>query len=282
MGIARARARRSGGTRPRSASRAGGAPPSRRRDRGRRAGLPGRRAGRGCRHGPGDPCAGVEHLTMYAAAADDPSPLPALTEASLDRFAPFLEAIGSTSGSPPIPVTSCSPPIPETSARRRPRRPPPAADPGASLLAADPGPPARRRPRRLLLAADPGASCSPPTRASCSPPTRASCSPPTPASTATDPGSPARRRPGPPASPPTPGLPLAADPGPPARRRPRCLLLPPTPVASRPPPTPGLPPAADPVTWLGVISRFLPHGSTTETPVSPRELRTKSRPVTRT
>ena len=37
--------------------------------------------------------AGVEHLTMYAAAADDPSPLPALTEAYLDRFAPFLEAI---------------------------------------------------------------------------------------------------------------------------------------------------------------------------------------------
>ena len=37
--------------------------------------------------------AGIEHLTMYAAAADDPSPLPALTEAYLDRFAPFLEAI---------------------------------------------------------------------------------------------------------------------------------------------------------------------------------------------
>jgi alkanesulfonate monooxygenase SsuD/methylene tetrahydromethanopterin reductase-like flavin-dependent oxidoreductase (luciferase family) len=37
--------------------------------------------------------AGVEHLTMYAAAADDPSPLPALTDEYLDRFAPFLEAI---------------------------------------------------------------------------------------------------------------------------------------------------------------------------------------------
>ena len=65
----------------------------RRRGRGREAGLPG-----------GEPAevaatvrairdAGVEHLTMYAAAADDPSPLPALTDEYLDRFAPFLEAI---------------------------------------------------------------------------------------------------------------------------------------------------------------------------------------------
>jgi alkanesulfonate monooxygenase SsuD/methylene tetrahydromethanopterin reductase-like flavin-dependent oxidoreductase (luciferase family) len=37
--------------------------------------------------------AGVSHLTMYAGAADDPSPLPALTDEMLDRFAPFLEAI---------------------------------------------------------------------------------------------------------------------------------------------------------------------------------------------
>ena len=37
--------------------------------------------------------AGIEHLTFYAAAADDPSPLPALTDEYLDRFAPFLEAI---------------------------------------------------------------------------------------------------------------------------------------------------------------------------------------------
>jgi alkanesulfonate monooxygenase SsuD/methylene tetrahydromethanopterin reductase-like flavin-dependent oxidoreductase (luciferase family) len=36
---------------------------------------------------------GVEHLTMYPGAADDPSPLPALTDETLDRFAPFLEAI---------------------------------------------------------------------------------------------------------------------------------------------------------------------------------------------
>ncbi|HEU0243736.1 MAG TPA: LLM class flavin-dependent oxidoreductase [Candidatus Limnocylindrales bacterium] len=37
--------------------------------------------------------AGVRHLTFYVGAADDPSPLPALTDAVLDRFGPFLEAI---------------------------------------------------------------------------------------------------------------------------------------------------------------------------------------------
>ena len=37
--------------------------------------------------------AGVEHLTIYPGTADDPSPLPALTDETLDRFAPFLEAI---------------------------------------------------------------------------------------------------------------------------------------------------------------------------------------------
>jgi alkanesulfonate monooxygenase SsuD/methylene tetrahydromethanopterin reductase-like flavin-dependent oxidoreductase (luciferase family) len=36
---------------------------------------------------------GVEHLTFYIGAADDPSPLPALTDEMLDRFGPFLEAI---------------------------------------------------------------------------------------------------------------------------------------------------------------------------------------------
>ena len=36
---------------------------------------------------------GVSHLTMYVGAADDPSPLPALTDASLAAFAPFLAAI---------------------------------------------------------------------------------------------------------------------------------------------------------------------------------------------
>jgi alkanesulfonate monooxygenase SsuD/methylene tetrahydromethanopterin reductase-like flavin-dependent oxidoreductase (luciferase family) len=36
---------------------------------------------------------GIAHLTFYVGAADDPSPLPALTEDTLDRFAPFLEAI---------------------------------------------------------------------------------------------------------------------------------------------------------------------------------------------
>lgn len=40
--------------------------------------------------------AGVEHLTMYVGTADDPSPLPALTDATLGRFAPFLEAIRAT------------------------------------------------------------------------------------------------------------------------------------------------------------------------------------------
>jgi alkanesulfonate monooxygenase SsuD/methylene tetrahydromethanopterin reductase-like flavin-dependent oxidoreductase (luciferase family) len=37
--------------------------------------------------------AGIAHLTMYVGAADDPSPLPALTEETLGRLAPFLEAI---------------------------------------------------------------------------------------------------------------------------------------------------------------------------------------------
>jgi len=37
--------------------------------------------------------AGVEHLTIYPGTADDPSPLPALTDETLDRFAPFLGAI---------------------------------------------------------------------------------------------------------------------------------------------------------------------------------------------
>ena len=36
---------------------------------------------------------GITHLTLYPGASDDPSPLPALTDAMLDRFAPFLEAI---------------------------------------------------------------------------------------------------------------------------------------------------------------------------------------------
>lgn len=40
--------------------------------------------------------AGVEHLTMYVGTADDPSPLPALTDDTLERFAPFLEAIRAT------------------------------------------------------------------------------------------------------------------------------------------------------------------------------------------
>jgi hypothetical protein len=53
---------------------------------------------------PGDPpavaaavaaihAAGIRHLTMYVGAADDPSPLPALTDETLAMFAPFLEAI---------------------------------------------------------------------------------------------------------------------------------------------------------------------------------------------
>ena len=37
--------------------------------------------------------AGVRHLTFYIGAADDPSPLPALTDATLAAFEPFLEAI---------------------------------------------------------------------------------------------------------------------------------------------------------------------------------------------
>ena len=37
--------------------------------------------------------AGLAHITLYPGAADDPSPLPALTTASLARFAPFLEAL---------------------------------------------------------------------------------------------------------------------------------------------------------------------------------------------
>jgi alkanesulfonate monooxygenase SsuD/methylene tetrahydromethanopterin reductase-like flavin-dependent oxidoreductase (luciferase family) len=37
--------------------------------------------------------AGVQHLTMYIGTADDPSPLPALTDETLDRFAPYLDAI---------------------------------------------------------------------------------------------------------------------------------------------------------------------------------------------
>lgn len=36
--------------------------------------------------------AGVAHLTLYVGAADDPSPRPALSRASLDRVAPLLEA----------------------------------------------------------------------------------------------------------------------------------------------------------------------------------------------
>ena len=37
--------------------------------------------------------AGVAHLTFYIAAADDPSPLPALTDETLAMFGPFLDAI---------------------------------------------------------------------------------------------------------------------------------------------------------------------------------------------
>ena len=36
---------------------------------------------------------GIRHLTFYPGAADDPSPLPALTHPTLEAFAPFLEAI---------------------------------------------------------------------------------------------------------------------------------------------------------------------------------------------
>ena len=38
---------------------------------------------------------GITHLTFYVGAADDPSPLPALTDDTLGRFEPFLEAIRS-------------------------------------------------------------------------------------------------------------------------------------------------------------------------------------------
>ncbi|MEO5964002.1 MAG: LLM class flavin-dependent oxidoreductase [Candidatus Limnocylindrales bacterium] len=37
--------------------------------------------------------AGIAHLTCYVGAADDPSPLPALTDETLAMFAPFLDAI---------------------------------------------------------------------------------------------------------------------------------------------------------------------------------------------
>ena len=37
--------------------------------------------------------AGLSHLTLYVGAADDPSPLPALTRAALDLFAPSCEAL---------------------------------------------------------------------------------------------------------------------------------------------------------------------------------------------
>jgi alkanesulfonate monooxygenase SsuD/methylene tetrahydromethanopterin reductase-like flavin-dependent oxidoreductase (luciferase family) len=37
--------------------------------------------------------AGLDHLTLYPGAADDPSRLPALTSVTLARFAPFLEAL---------------------------------------------------------------------------------------------------------------------------------------------------------------------------------------------
>jgi alkanesulfonate monooxygenase SsuD/methylene tetrahydromethanopterin reductase-like flavin-dependent oxidoreductase (luciferase family) len=37
--------------------------------------------------------AGLRHLTFYLGDPDDPSRLPALTSAALDRFAPLLEAI---------------------------------------------------------------------------------------------------------------------------------------------------------------------------------------------
>ncbi len=40
--------------------------------------------------------AGLEHITLYPGAADDPSPLPALTTASLGRFAPFLDALNTS------------------------------------------------------------------------------------------------------------------------------------------------------------------------------------------
>jgi hypothetical protein len=37
--------------------------------------------------------AGLRHLTLYVGDADDPSPLPALTRATPERFAPFLEVL---------------------------------------------------------------------------------------------------------------------------------------------------------------------------------------------
>jgi alkanesulfonate monooxygenase SsuD/methylene tetrahydromethanopterin reductase-like flavin-dependent oxidoreductase (luciferase family) len=37
--------------------------------------------------------AGVSHVTLYPAADDDPSPLPALTRGALERFRPSLEAL---------------------------------------------------------------------------------------------------------------------------------------------------------------------------------------------
>jgi alkanesulfonate monooxygenase SsuD/methylene tetrahydromethanopterin reductase-like flavin-dependent oxidoreductase (luciferase family) len=40
---------------------------------------------------------GLAHITLYPGAADDPSPLPALTRASLERFAPFVEALHARS-----------------------------------------------------------------------------------------------------------------------------------------------------------------------------------------
>ena len=37
--------------------------------------------------------AGLRHLTLYVGDTDDPSPMPALRRETLERFAPFLEAI---------------------------------------------------------------------------------------------------------------------------------------------------------------------------------------------
>ena len=37
--------------------------------------------------------AGLSHLTFFVGAEGDPSPLPALTAGTLERFAPVLEAI---------------------------------------------------------------------------------------------------------------------------------------------------------------------------------------------
>jgi alkanesulfonate monooxygenase SsuD/methylene tetrahydromethanopterin reductase-like flavin-dependent oxidoreductase (luciferase family) len=41
--------------------------------------------------------AGVAHLTFHVGTADDPSPMPALTDDTLARFGPFLEAIRASS-----------------------------------------------------------------------------------------------------------------------------------------------------------------------------------------